>query len=473
MFLRRTSTGHATVPSGERQSRLAAQFLAFVLVAIFSTYTWLNIAAIGVLLAHVVFWIGLIGFFVVQSRGERGVLWIFPLFFLYYFTFFFSRHVPEAFDYVFNSDTIRYLELTGGWGAESRHAVWPTLLFIRPIMAVLDGGVWSVWVKEYLYAELALIGMLGVGSFYLLLRSLGGEKITSVLLSYTLGVSLAYWTFSSLLESYSISVFILLQLFIVLWRYVTGERSVWAVTMMGLLCAFALCVSQENIYFFVCVGVVLLSTRKMKTILGHGSFAAFVAFASYYCVLTAGRAAIGVRFYFIPEDWSPTDTMQSLASFWRVFSGGTSLLGSVHDVVRPLVTAPVMSVVAQPLDIATYSYEEFSPLWHMNLPYYGLLLAALAVALLGWRHATKKQQLVLAVAILVLGMRHFLMVVFCPWFNILFSPPTIAMLWLTIGVGVSQFLRRYPRWRTAAIIHLSLLMAYLGTINAEFLLYPR
>lgn len=447
--------------------------IGIMLLSVASTYGWLHTSAYGVLFFHVIFWMALFGLVHLQARGMRSLVYFLPLFFVYYFTFFFQRHVPEAFDFVFNTDTVRYLDLTAGLSAESRHAAWPLFLFVRPIVASLQSGVWSEWVKEYLYVQLALIGMLGVTSFFVLLRSLGTDKLTSLLMSYILGVSLAYWTFSSLLESYVISCLMLLQLLLVLWRYLTEESSWWHVLLMAGITTFALTVSQENIYFLPCIAVALLYKNRARTFVVQGSAVLAAVCVAYFSILSVAASVVGPSFYHIPEDWSPTNTIDSLLSFWSVFSGGMSLLSYPVEVLRPLVTAPIMSVLAQPLDISTYDFWSFPMLHYTNVVYYAFGIVALEVAVCGWCFARRRQLVFLGIAGLILAMRHFLMVVFNPWGNILFAVPTIVTLWLLIGVGISLYLRRYPQYRTGFAVYLGCFVAFLATVNASYLLLPR
>lgn len=422
-----------------------------------------------------------------HHRGVRPAdgLPFLPLLPLYYLTFFFHRGAPGTMDYVFGSDTARYFQEALRFLVSPRHIGLG--IFSFPLSSLDRMGealrLGPRLGEEFLYLQSAMVGVTVVVLFSRLIRTGGKWSWLSLLTSYVFAISLAVWTFSSLLESFMPSLlFLLLALDVA--RDIHRRAGLRDCVALGLVSVLALTMSLENLYLLLLLPVALL-VRPGRTALSRaaqlaGAYGAVLA-VGFLPLFAAARQAAGPDFY---RDWA----------VGRAESGDATLAGNLGQFVtfhsrigrlaQPGAYAAgvyrifVMSIRAQPgRPSMTYMWDldGISPYSPANLAYGALLLGVVSIscrnAWSSFRSRSGDSSFWLPVLTMLLLLRQ-IFVTFYAWrASILFSLPSILALWLVVGLWLapgSSEPRRKADW--VGGVCLALLGALLFVSNLGYLL---
>ena len=160
------------VPSGLAPGRLLASArldlpLAGIVLSMLVAATLSRPGPPTSVLANALFWVCLLRYLAVTERGFFAAPWFLVLVPLFYLTFAAARPAVQLPDYVFNSDTERYLREAVSLRVQTRHIGFPVVIFpmasIRGVFSRRFG--WPEGGREYLFLQSAFAGALLVRLF--------------------------------------------------------------------------------------------------------------------------------------------------------------------------------------------------------------------------------------------------------------------------------------------------------------------
>lgn len=382
------------------------------------------------------------------EEKRRGRLLLITLAPIYFATFLLRRDLVEMLDFVLNSDTERYIREALDLRISPRHLGFPVLTFlIGPLNAAGHrlGGIARLG-TEIAYLESALIGALTVKALYSLLRRFHVPSAASMLAAAAFACSLTVWCFSSVIETYMLSTLLLLLLLPVLLAGIEeGKPRCWLNA--SLLTLLALLISLENLHFPLLVLCAFLLRRWLVgnvRLLHVGLFAAIVA-GGFLLLLGVAAWRSGPGFYSTVGDHGfaapATNLAENLHHFTKQYTDDPARF-SPHAGAAVVARTFLLSVRAQP-DLRPWDYgQSFSRSLLMrpgNFLYAVLLVFMLLPAL--WRgggavsRAESEPLALRALLLCILVSRLLFNVIFAAAQSVLFSPPSLACLWLLVGLG--------------------------------------
>jgi transposase-like protein len=439
-------------------------------------------------LFNLLFWSAL----VVQARdaglSRRDVITFLPLAAIFYTLFLFHREAPETMDYLFGSDTRRYLDEAMRFFVSPRHIGMSIFTFPLPALAWFGGLIgWGRLGHEALHAQAALTGALAAALLSRTLQEEGTSRLIGALCGYGFAFSLAPLTFSATIESFVPSTLVLiLCLRSAVRLYERGGTRETAE--LSLLLALGLLLSLENLLLAVALLVpfalgAIRSPRRLilRTVAGAAASTAILVLVLVVFVPVA-RFASGPGFY--QDDWSlgPGATATGFVDYSVRF--GERYTAPLRLMIPAAwasgaFRAFVMSVVAQPARTAMYymwDLDGIEPFSAANLIFYALaaLVGGLAAPGLVGRvrrgHDSRFIVLFLSAAAVVLLRQPFL-ICYAWRASILFSAPSILALWLLVGLGLAERKDTGGQRRVgAAALALAALVCHLAAVNGSYLL---
>jgi len=459
--------------------------LAGQLLAILGTLSLAGRFPPAALLFTLVFWALL--FLFLHHRGVRvsdGLPFL-PLLPLYYLTFFFHRGAPLTMDYVFGSDTARYVQEAMQYSTLPRHIGLGIFSFPLDFLdRIGEGLALNISLgREFLFLQSAMLGVTSVVLFARLIRPSGRLSWGALLTAYVFALSLAVWAFSSLFESFMPSLLFLL-LALEASRDIFRNAAIRDGAALGLISTLAMTMSLENIYFLLLLPIVLLTRKSKPSLRRTAQLAGVVAAAlplGFLPLLAAARRTAGPDFY---QDWAvdragsaDTSLAENLGRF-VAFHSRPSRLADPRSYVSSVFRIFVMSIRAQPGRPAmTYMWklEEVSPFSPANLAYGALLVGLVLIAgrnsLAALRSRDAESACWLAMLAMLVILRQIFVTCYAWRASILFSLPSILALWLFVGRWLVPPDRNpHTRQQLLGMICLALLAALLLVSNLSYVL---
>ncbi|MEW6367430.1 MAG: hypothetical protein AB1714_22610 [Acidobacteriota bacterium] len=404
------------------------------------------------LATNLLFWAALLGFLTCSDRALAGLLCFCPLWATYFLTFRFSRPVIERWDYVFNSDTARYLQEAMAFLTTPRHLGFPVITFPLALLDELGSRYLGIprLGREYLYLQCALVGCLAVKLLCKVLAADIPSKRLRILTACGFACSLATWAFSSVIETFMLSALLFLATLHHLRAYSeSGTLSSFA-PIPG-LALVALCVSIENIYL-VALFVLTIAWRaalyRRAPAWSHLIICAGMLAAGILSMLWIAERGMGPGCYAGGSGQqvggSAEDIIDHLHRFTSDYRPRTPLT-SVGLHAGLMYRVFVMSVRAQlntrPQNYTRKPRGQLRPTAE-DLIYYGSFLTLVVMAGRGlWLVAgggDQQRRLLVALLAVTLVLRHAFMFLFATQQCILFSLPSILCMWMLVATGTSR-----------------------------------
>jgi len=432
------------------------------------------------LIMNVLFWFCL-GFLLTKDRGIRdNARYFIPLIPLYYLTFYFNRDVVELWDKIFNSDTPRYLAEATNSVIQVRHMGFPVLIF--PYSFLNDVGLMLFNIpnlgREYLYIEIALIGTIAVTVFSRLVSCYESSRTITILASYSLALSLAFWSLSSVIDTFVVST-MLFMLFLLHVREYYETGSIERCISLALITVIALALSLENGYFVVLFGFALTYNKlveKRMSNWAHGVLYLGIVALGFVLMLKIAEITVGPNFYHTSGDrkfaMPATNLVENLYHYTSRFldvKGGMS----VSELLKGGFRIFVMSVSAQhgtPVD--QYYIDSRMLLSVSSVGYISLSVAIIAMSVIGLiADGRREMRFLVSVILLAQAIRFMFTAVYNRQDSTLFSTPSLAMFWLLIGFGLNSYLGGAKRLSgRLSGIFLALVCGFLLVNNGWYLL---
>lgn len=432
------------------------------------------------LLFNACFWALLVALLRAEGLGWHDVRYLLPLPFLYYLTFAGRRELAGTYDLVLGADAARYLRDAVDLAVGVRHLGYAVITWPYTAMTRLAGTPVAVGLgTEYLQLQSAVFGGLTVALAARILHELGAGGWRRWGIAYAFGLSFGMWMLAGVVDPQIVSVMLLLLLLLSLLRYLqpgdasgaAGDGGRWAEPCA--ICLLAATMSIENLYMpllFAVAWWVRRRPRRGRDLLEPAWFAAALILALGGLLLAADAAA-GPGLYAV--DVTRFGVPNGIVSHLRVFTAlylevGLGLMPA--EIGRTAFQVFVMAVRAQagvPVDRYRFAGELLaSP---ANWLYAGLM-ATLAVAAVGGLR-TRRTRVPEFAWVLIAGLlaRQLFVSVYDRWESVLFSLPSLALLWLLLGMGICADPRseRGSPWLAAA---LALLLALLLVSNTAYVL---
>ena len=444
------------------------------------------------LLFNLGFWAFLLALLRAQGLGWRDFRYLLPLPALYYVTFAGRRGLSSSYDMVLGADAARYLKEAAELTAGVRHLgyaviTWPYVALSRagrllgPEISDPAGGYeagggplpepFGLGV-EYLHLQSALIGAIAVVLLARILGGLGAEGWRRWGIAYGFGLSFSVWMLAGVLDPQIVSVMLLLLLLLGLLRYLEhpGETG-WLEPCA--ICTLAVSMSIENLYMPLLFGVAWWMRRRPRSprdFLEPALFALALAVALGTFLLAAAAAA-GPRLYTV--DMTRFGVPDGIVSHLRVFTTLYLEIGpglAPAELGRTAAQVFVMAVRAQPgVPVDRYRFDAEALATPANGLYAALMVALVIVAAAGLRRHDGRARAFIAVLVAGLVARQAFVSVYDRWESVLFSLPSLALLWLLLGIGIAAAPLEGRRERLLAAT-LMVLLALLIVSNAAYVL---
>lgn len=436
--------------AGKRVTRSLAPPAVVVLAMVAASvlpagHPWLAVAA------SAVFWAGLVATIASLEPSVLRMWWV-PVLAIVYFATFLAK--PAALlipDYVFNSDTWRYLREAAAHRIQVRHIGVPAVTFVA-----VGLGMRAV------LAQCAAAGALLVGTFHALAGRLGSRGAMRGTLTVIFAFSLATWALSSAVESFALSA-----LFLALTLSATA---IWAESLelvdamrVGWLVLASLGLSLENATVFPTLAVAIVAIGGGRRAAAGALAAAGIAGAGIAAWIPAVAAAQGPGFYATWGDQGfaapATNVAENLVHFSHDYLAPHRLLtwrGHVETVWRIFVMSVRGLAVADP--------SRYPGL--LNRPMFlapgellcaallgGLALAALPRLARGWRERSAAWRATIAACLATLVVRHLFLTTYAWTQSLLFALPSLLALDLLLAAGLAPDADRgvARRWRAQAV----------------------
>jgi hypothetical protein len=397
------------------------------------------------------FWAALAAYLATALKQVRGLAWFLPLVPLYGLThrlFLFGWKRVTLEQAIFGTDGQRFLGLARRWEVEGRHPAWSLFTFVGHPAEELGRWLGVEGVGRFtVHLETALCGALAAWLVFRLC-SLHAPRVHALLSGWFFALALAIWAHAAVIDTYIVSVFLLL---VFLWEaqaWSAGERE--RPVILGLVTGVLLGISLENAYVpLLCVALhPLLSgaRRSWRSLLGYtGTAAGVYALLAGATFLVERGAGVGA------------DTAEQVGRYLQL-----GKLFSPFNFVKVLFSETIGSVVAQHNALERRYYSLAIP----RIPdapttaYVVMCAALLAMALPFARRSELARWPLLYLLAGIFVVRHVFLMVFNPAESILFVGPSIAVLALALGWGAA-LVRERPRrllWYSIVLAALDLLL---------------
>jgi hypothetical protein len=411
---------------------LAAMFAASLLPA---GPPWLSS------LATAVYWASILA---TIARLDASILrrpWLALVAVGYTATFAWNRGALLVPDYLFDTDTERYVREAVAHRIQVRHLGFPVQTFSYPAVG-LSG----------LIVQSAVAGALLVATFDALVKRLGARVPARIAMGVLFGASLSTWTLSSVVESFVPSALLLALTLLGLVRWIDTPDRTNAVS-VGLLLLAGAGISLENLYVLVPVAVGAIAARKPRDLL----LMLGVPILGLALWIPLVSRAQGPGFYATwgDEGFSRPagNVLENLEHFTAEYVQPARIL-SPRSHAETLWRVFVMSVRGEPGEepsryparLTRRSFLDPGQLACAGLTLLLLVLSAPAIAR-RWRDAGAGERGLLAALAAVLLVRTPFLVVYAPTQSLLFALPSLLALDLLVGSG----LRGKARWAAGAL----------------------
>ena len=435
------------------------------------------------ILFNVVFWLSV--FALVSTYTPLSQLrWFLPLTLLYFFTFYFNREVVEIWDKILNSDTPRYLQEAAAFRVQARHIGFPVVTFpyltVNRLGSTLFGA--SNLGREFLYLQVALVGTIAAALIQATLLQRPSSpspwlRVRALLVSYLFALSFAVWSLSSVIETFVLSTMLLLVFLLELRHFFLTESRIPCVT-LALTTVVALLISLENLYFMGLFGL----TLAYQYARGHRRWIATdcvlylaIAVLTFALILQVAAVASGPAFYRTRGDESfptpSTNVGENLYRFARRFVDLEGAL-SLRKVIGVGFRVWVTGVTAQQGAPVEHYVIRSGRLTTANVVYVSLMLPLALVSIRGLARPLPKDVLFVVIVLIgMLTMRHVFMLVYARDQNMLFAPPSIAGLWLLIGLGLNQHSGIVKQRHEKVIVALLFILGIFLLVNNGYYLF--
>jgi hypothetical protein len=401
----------------------------------------------------VIFWSALLVLWWRDSERhpwETGLVLLLTL--CYWGTFLLSRDLVQVSDYILNSDTARYLEEARALTAQPRHAGFVVITFPLVCLSKLGQSFagWPWLGREAIYLQCSLAGALAMAMMFRVLIRASVERLTALTTSTAFGFSLVIWAISSVVETFILSVLLLLFLIVELRRFMRTGSGIHMMN-AALISFLALGISLENIYHLVLYMFTLawrVAWMREGVRWSHAVIYPLVAVGGVLALIWVQSAMIGPGYWRTPwgdrlHNAPATNLVEHLDHFATPY-GGFALRGPSSwsgTAYRSFVAAIIAQPTQKPM---TYGVrlDSRQALGGSNVPYLLLLAILTVTAMIGFREQIRRVQgtgFLVALLLLVVLVRHFAMAGFAPRQGVLFSPPSILALWMLLALGISGF----------------------------------
>lgn len=439
---------------------------------------------VAVLIFNLLFHLLLVRLMLRLPHGRRGILTGLPFVALYQVPFVFRRDITGLFDWVLETDTLKYLEEAGTLVVLPRHVGMPLFTFPYSPLEALGQAVSGLagLGREGLHLQSAFLGAISVGLLYALLRRLGSSARIALLAAWVFGVTLAPWAVCGAIESFPVS---LVLLGLLLHFLIGGGETAAAHGVPGrwlepaLLTALALGVSLENVYFLPLLILALIPRHRPAVLAATLG----VAVLPCFLMLAAARAHQGPDFYHTWKDDEygrhPDGIADHMDHFSRDYLEWDNLVSpaSHAGVATRIFLMSMRGQVARANAIYPRRLIGVRPLAPANLAFLTALGALALLAAAGLvrrlRRAEPGLPMALAVLLTLLLARHGMILIFRPAETaLIFAAPSLLALWALIGIGLREAPARHLPETVAAVL-LAGLVVLLAASNLGFLLAIR
>jgi len=381
------------------------------------------------------FWVALLFTIAELDRSILTARWLLPLALAYFATFAWHRHVLAIPDYVFNTDTERYLREAAAHRIQVRHLGFPVITFAAKALG-----------REAVIAQCAAAGALLVSAFDALQARFGARGIGRAAMTVIFAASLATWTMASLIESFVLSTLLLALALSAMAAWTERPETPGAIR-LGLLILASLGVSLENAYL---VPVIVAGALTMGRIPAPRNLALVVALpvAGLALWIPAVAASQGEGFYATWGDESFSapagNVVENLEHFSRDYVAPGRLL-TPRSHVETLWRTFVLSVRG----LSGEDSSRYPAVLHraMFLDAGNVACAVLTAALATLSLVTlfrrarvepRALRVLLTACAATLILRHVFLVVYAPTQSLLFSLPSLFSLDLTVAWGLAR-----------------------------------
>jgi len=392
-------------------------------------------------LATAVYWASIVATIAGLDASILRRPWIALVAILYAATFAWNRGALLLPDYLFDTDTERYVREAVAHRIQVRHLGFPVHTFSYPALGLVG-----------LIVQSAVAGALLLATFDALLKRLGAGVAARTVTGVLFGASLSLWTLSSVVESFVPSALLLALTLVALVRWIEDPNRANALAIGALLLAGA-GMSLENLYVLVPVTAGALAARKPRDlplmlgipVLGLALWIPLVSRAQgpgFYATWgdagfsrPAGNVVENLE-HFSAEYVQPARILsprRHVETLWRVF-------------VMSVRGEPGAEPSRYPARMTRWSFLDPGQLACAGLTLLLLVLAVPTIVRRG-REGSPAERGLLVACLAVLLVRAVFLVVYAPTQSLLFALPSLLALDLLLGAG----LRGRARWAAGAL----------------------